>query len=175
MSAGHGFAVWITGIPASGKTSITRELVRKLEAEGVRVVVLESDEMRRILTPESTYGHEERDRFYTILASIGSLITRNGVPVVFDATANKHAYRDYARSLIPKFIEAYVQCPLDICVKRDPKGVYREAATGKIDTVPGLQVPYEPPVNPEVVLNGQEPPQTGADRILQKLRVLHCV
>lgn len=170
MSAQSGFAVWMTGIPASGKTSITRELVKKLEADKVHAVVLESDEMRTILTPEPTYGPEERDRFYKTLALIGAMLTRSGVNVVFDATAHKRAYRDYARSLIPRFIEAYVRCPLKVSMKRDPKGIYRSAAAGKTATVPGLQTPYEPPLHPEVVLDGQALPEAGADGILDMLK-----
>jgi adenylylsulfate kinase len=170
MSAQPGFAIWMTGIPASGKTSITRELVKKLAADKVHAVVLESDEMRTILTPEPTYGPEERDRFYKTLALIGEMITRSGVNVVFDATAHKRAYRDYARALIPRFFEAYVHCPLEVSMKRDPKGIYQRAAAGKTAAVPGLQTPYEPPLHPEVVLDGQAPPEAGAEALFKKLQ-----
>jgi adenylylsulfate kinase len=97
MSDRQGFAVWLTGIPASGKSSITRELVRLLQARGVTAVVLESDTMRKILTPNPTYGEEERSRFYRSLSLIGELITHSGANVIFDATANKREYRDHAR------------------------------------------------------------------------------
>jgi adenylylsulfate kinase len=170
MKIQNGFVVWITGIPASGKTSITRELVKKLEEREVLTVVLESDEMRKILTPEPTYAPEERDQFYKALSLIGEVITRSGVNVVFDATANKQAYRDFARSLIPNFIEAYVRCPLEVSMKRDPKGIYRSAAAGQTATVPGMQVPYEPPENPEVTLDGQSPPETSAEAIMDTLK-----
>lgn len=175
MSARQGFAVWMTGLPASGKSSITRELVKKLEARGVAVVVLESDEMRKVLTPAPTYSPEERDAFYRSLASLGALIARSGVNVIFDATANKRAYRDHARSIIPRFMEAYVTCPLDVCMKRDPKGIYRSATAGGIATVPGLQVPYEPPPNPDATVDGQGPPGAAADMILEKLQQLHYI
>jgi adenylylsulfate kinase len=174
MNKQQGFAVWITGIPSSGKSSITRELVKKLHGLGVPVVVLESDEMRRILTPEASYSQDERDRFYRTLAFIGEVITRNGINVIYDATANKRAYRDQARALIPEFIEAYVRCPLEICMQRDPKGVYRRATAGAAATVPGIQSPYEPPVNPEITLDGQTPPDLSADAIFSRLKqVLH--
>ena len=172
MSPTQGFAVWITGLPASGKSSITRELVKKLDARGVRVVVLESDEMRKILTPEPTYSEKEREYFYRALVLIGEMITRNGMNVIFDATANQRAYRDRARSLIQKFVEVYVDCPLEVCMKRDPKGIYRSAASGKAATVPGMQASYEPPLQPEVTLNCQDPPEVGADLIVLKLSPL---
>ena len=172
MSAQRGFALWITGIPASGKTTITRELVKNLEARGIRAVVLESDEMRTILTPNPTYTPKERDQFYRALSLIGALMTRSNVNVIFDATANKRAYREYARSLIPNFIEVYVKCPLEVSMKRDPKGIYRSAAAGNTTTVPGLQTPYEPPLSPEITLQGQNLPEEGADEIIDKLTQL---
>ena len=172
MSPAQGFAVWVTGLPASGKSSITRELMKKLESEGVRVVVLESDEMRKILTTEPTYSETERKQFYRTLVLIGELITRSGINVIFDATANQRDYRDYARSLIPKFVEVYVVCPLEVCMKRDPKGIYGRAKSGKASTVPGIQVSYEPPLQPEVTLNCQDPPESGAKAIADKLKWL---
>jgi adenylylsulfate kinase len=174
MNTKQGFAIWITGIPASGKSSLTRELVKKLSKRGVSVVVLESDEMRTILTPVPTYDEEERDAFYRALAQLGGLITRSGVPVIFDATANKRVYRDYARSLIPRFVEVYVICPLEICMKRDPKGIYDRAVAGKTSTVPGVQAIYEPPHNPDITLDGRNPPEASADAVLDLLqRLLH--
>ncbi len=175
MNAQKGFAIWITGIPASGKSSITRELVKKLRGLGVAVVVLESDEMRTILTPVATYDSEERDQFYRTLASIGEMITRNGISVVFDATANKRRYRDHARSRIDKFAEAYVRCPLEVCIKRDPKRIYSRAAAGETTTVPGFQAPYEQPLNSEITLNGQDAPDSNADAILAALKKLNYV
>jgi adenylylsulfate kinase len=174
MNTHQGFAIWITGIPASGKSSITRELVKKLALRGVSAVVLESDEMRKILTPVPTYDQEERDIFYRSLALIGGLITRSGVPVIFDATANKRAYREYARTLIPRFVEVYVTCPLEICMKRDPKGIYGRALDGKTGTVPGIQATYEPPHHPEITLDGRNPPETSANAVVDILiRLLH--
>ncbi len=175
MSIEQGFAIWMTGIPASGKSSITRELVRKLAIRGVFVVVLESDEMRLILTPEPTYTQEERDAFYRSLALIGGLIARSGVPVIFDATANKRTYREYARTLFPRFVEVYVKCPLEICMTRDPKGIYGRATTGKASTVPGIQSPYEPPLKPDITVDGRNPPEATADAVIDCLKQLRII
>jgi adenylylsulfate kinase len=172
MSSPQGFAIWMTGIPASGKSSITRELALKLELRVVSAVVLESDEMRTILTPQPTYSQEERDAFYRSLALIGGLITGNGVNVIFDATANRRIYREYARTLIPRFLEVFVSCPLNICMQRDPKGIYSRAVAGKTGTVPGIQSPYEPPLRPDITLDCQDPPETSADVILDHLKHL---
>ncbi len=172
MNERQGFAVWLTGMPASGKSSIARELVKKIRGLGASVVVLESDEMRKILTPDATYSEEERNRFYRDLVLIGGMITRNGINAIFDATANRRAYRDHARSLIPKFIEVFVRCPLDVCMKRDPKGIYGRAAAGQAATVPGIQSPYEPPLHPEITVDGQDSPDRSADVVLEKLKRL---
>lgn|SRR5574341_126299 len=171
----QGFAVWITGLPASGKSSITRELVRRLKERGVASTVLESDEMRAILTPQPTYSAEERDRFYGMLARIGELIVRGGGNAIFDATANSRAYRDHARSLIPKFIEVFVDCPLEVCRMRDPKGIYARALSGAASSVPGIQAAYEPPLHPEVSLDCQTSPARAADAIIGKLAELGCL
>ena len=84
---------------------------------------------------------EERDAFYRSLAMIGELITRSGMNVIFDATANRRAYRDMRVRSFPRFMEVYVQCPLDVCMKRDPKGIYSRASTGETATVPGHSGP----------------------------------
>src|SRR5512147_2429459 len=147
------FAIWITGLPASGKSTIVAELTPKLEGLGRPVEVLESDAVRRILTPVPTYSHEERDLFYRALAFMGARLVAHGVTVIFDATANRRAYRDFARSLIPRFIEVAVECPLELAMQRDYKGTYRRGQRGESATVPGLQDAYEAPLNPGVRVN----------------------
>lgn len=142
------FAIWLTGLPASGKSAIAAALKPRLEAAGLRVEVLESDVLREVLTPAPTYSPEERDLFYRSLAVMGARLATHGVTVLFDATANKRAYRDLARRLIPHFAEVAVDCPLEVCMKRDRKGTYRKGREGGSATVPGLQDPYEAPLDP---------------------------
>ena len=161
MNEAEGFALWLTGMPASGKSSITRELAAGLKVRTCRVVVLESDEMRKILTPEPTYSEDERDGFYRELAQIGAVITRNGINVIFDATANKRAYRDHARAVIPGSSRSMSSARWQICTERDPKGIYAMAATRTGDDVPGVQAPYEPPSTRNWV-DGQADPAANA-------------
>lgn len=175
MNKGEGFAVWITGIPASGKSSITRELVARMNSQGLSAAVLESDILRVVLTPEPTFGRSERDRFYLQMAQLGAMLVRQGIPVIFDATANRRAYRDHARSLIPRFIEVFVNCALDICRKRDPKGIYAAAARGAVSNVPGIQAVYEPPLVPEVTVDCSETPAVNAETIFTRLISLHYI
>jgi adenylylsulfate kinase len=147
------FGLWITGLPASGKSSITRALVDELASRGVRVVVLESDVLRQVLTPQPTYSDAERQTFYRAMVYIGSLLVSHGVPVIFDATANRRAYRAAAREAIDHFMEIYVDTPLAVCMARDPKGIYARAVSGEASTVPGAQASYEPPDRPELVVS----------------------
>jgi|Deesub1362A_J573_1020465.scaffolds.fasta_scaffold00008_151 adenylylsulfate kinase len=146
------FAVWLTGIPSSGKTTLARGLSEKLREMGVKVVILESDELRKLLTPNPQYTEEERDYFYRAMAVIGRYLVDNGISVIFDATAHKRKYRENARKLIKNFIEVYVYAPLEVCLKRDVKGLYSKALKGEIKTLPGLQEPYEEPPEPDVKL-----------------------
>lgn len=166
----HGFAVWLTGRPASGKSAIAEVLHRELALRGVNAAVLESDALRRILTPDPDYGDAERDAFYERIARIGELLAGRGVPVIFDATASRRAYRDGARRRISRFLEVHVDTPLPTCEARDPKGIYRRAREGDASNVPGIQSAYEPPLRPELVVRGDiEHPADAAGRIVSLL------
>jgi adenylylsulfate kinase len=164
------FAVWITGLPASGKSVLTAALVRQLRGMNVDPVVLESDALREKFSMRGTYDERDREYFYGAIAVIGQVLTGQGIPVVFDATANLRAYRERARQVIPHFLEVYVDSPLEVCIQRDPKGIYRKAQEGKAEHVPGLGAVYEPPENPEVVVHGdREDADEAAQRIIQVL------
>jgi adenylylsulfate kinase len=164
------FAVWITGLPASGKSTLARSLVSRLHELGIDVAVLESDTLRKMFSGGPEYDETERSYFYESLAFIAGTLVQHGVSVVIDATANRRTYRDRARQRIPQFIEVYVECPLEICIQRDPKGIYRAALDGKAQFVPGLQVEYEPPPAPDLRVDGtSEVPRDAANRVIQVL------
>lgn len=164
------FAVWITGLPASGKSTLAVELTAQLAARGVDCAVLESDLLRQVFVRHPVYNEEEREIFYEQMAYVGALLTRHGVPVVFDATANRRQYRENARRQISKFMEIYVDSPLGVCIHRDPKGIYRMGLEGKAEAVPGLQVEYESPQNPDLIVHGEnESPEGAAARAIGRL------
>jgi len=166
------FALWITGLPASGKSTIVASLRPRLEALGFTVEVLESDEVRRILTPNATYASEERDVFYRALAFTGQRLVAHGVTVIFDATASARAYRDQARRTIDRFAEVVIDCPLDVCMQRDRKGTYERGRRGESGTVPGLQVPYERPERPDLAIDSTKTaPAEAAGLILDLIRL----
>ena len=157
-----GWAVWITGLPGSGKSVISRTLIGFLEDRGIRVQLLSSDTLRKTLTPNPKYSIEERDIVYDTLVYIAVLLTQNGVNIVIDATGNLRRYRDKAREKIPRFLEVHIDCPIDVCMKREayrkqtyhaPREIYSKALGGEASTVPGIGQPYEPPLHPEVIVN----------------------
>jgi adenylylsulfate kinase len=169
MNQPQALAIWLTGLPASGKSSIAAMLRPRLEELKLSVEVLESDAVRRILTPTPTYLPAERDLFYRALAFMGAKMVSRGITVIFDATATKRAYRDFARSLIPKFIEVAVECPLELAMQRDYKGTYQRGQRGESSTVPGLQEPYEAPLNPEVRIDTTKVTASEAAEMIMKL------
>lgn len=148
-----GLAVWITGLPGSGKSTATEGL-KKLHPD---LVILRMDELRKLVTPNPTYSDAERDLVYRSLVYTAGMLTELGHNVVIDATANRREWRDLARRLIPGFVEVYLKCTVEECSLREkrrtdtrgaPKDIYRKGETGW--PVPGVNVPYEEPVNPEI-------------------------
>lgn len=164
--AGEPFAVWLTGLPASGKSAIARELLKALHARGVEAAHLESDVLRTQVTPFPRYDEAERDFFYAALASFGVHLMEKGKSVLFDATANRRAYRDMARRAIPRFAEVFVDTPPEVCAARDPKGLYRAAREGRAQSLPGAQAAYEAPLAAELVVQGTAEPAQSAQAIL---------
>lgn len=157
----NGWAVWLTGLPGSGKSTLTNLLAKKLMKKGVNVQVLSLDMLRRVLTPNPTYSEEERDLVYDVLVFVVKILTNNEVNVLIDATGNKRKYREKARKEVEKFMEVYVKCPLHVCIERErkrerrfgaPPKIYDKAFKGESKTVPGLGSPYEEPLNPEVIV-----------------------
>lgn len=170
-----GWCVWVTGLPGSGKSVIVEALMKRLERQNVHVQVVSVDMLRRVMTPKPTYSEAERDVVYAAIAFVAKLLTQNGVNVVIDATGNRRRYRDKARKMIPRFIEAYVRCPLEICIEREskrgkrfmaPKDIYKKGLSGEAPTVPGLGVPYEEPSHPEVTVDSDHmSPEECAQKI----------
>ena len=163
------FAVWLTGLSGSGKSTVAKALVETLHERGVRAAVLESDIMRTQLTPFPRYDEAERDFFYGALSRLAQALVEEGAPVIVDATANLRRYRDEARRRIPRIMEVFVDTPLAVCESRDPKGLYRAARAGTLSTLPGMQSPYEPPLHAEAVVSGESEPQRAAGAIVDLL------
>jgi adenylylsulfate kinase len=176
-----GWCMWITGLPGSGKSVVSKALIELLQKRIVHAQLLSSDALRKIMTPKPSYSLEERDMVYATLVYIADLLTRNGVNVIIDATGNLRRYRDNARDRMPKFIEVYLECPLEVCMGREakrgkpygaPRQIYSRARGGKAPTVPGIGQPYEPPLSPELVLDTTKcAPKECAQQILKILQI----
>lgn len=157
------WAIWITGPPGSGKTTLARGVAAALEARRIPVKVLELDEIRKVITPRPTYTDAEREVVYRALAYMVKLLTEAGVPVLIDATAHRQAWRDFARTLVPAFAEVQLRCPIEVCRAREetrrrehaPAGIYAHSRQPGA-TVPGVNVPYEASAEPELVLDTHE-------------------
>jgi adenylylsulfate kinase len=154
------WAIWITGLPGSGKTTIARAAAAALAAQGEPVQVLELDVLRRTLTPAPTYDAAEREAVYRALVAIAWALTRAGRPVLIDATAHRRAWRDLARACIGDFAEVQLVCPLDVARERErtrpaghhPRAIYARAGRPGA-TVPGVDVAYEEATSPELVID----------------------
>jgi len=179
MASKAGWCVWITGLPGSGKSVVAQALQESLKRHNIEAQVLSSDALRKAVTPDPTYSEEERDLFYGALVLVAEYLTENGMNVVVDATGNRRRYRKNARSRIPFFVEAYVKCPLEVCMEREsgrgetfhaPRAIYRQARKGEAQTVPGVGVPYEEPLHPEVAVDSERlSPGECAQRIYETI------
>jgi adenylylsulfate kinase len=181
------WAVWLTGLPGSGKTVRAKELLKKLRKRKMKVEYLRMDEIRRILTPKQEYTEKERDYAYRAFVLIGKFLTDNGINVIMDATGHRKVWRELARELIPNFLEVYVRCPLEICMEREAsrkdnlvvKNLYKKAIerlkTGKkiepLGEVIGIDVPYEESDNPDLVVDSDKlNVKESSERIFQLIK-----
>lgn len=157
-----GFVLWFVGRPAAGKSTIARLLHEKLTETGIASCVLDSDELRAILTAQPTFSDSEREWFYAALVGLAGVLARNGVHVLIAATGQRRAYRAAAYAQLPHFAEVYVHCSLSTCQARDPKGLYASAQAGVIEQLPGAGAVFEPPVAPALIIDTEQQTPTAA-------------
>ena len=159
MDSGEGFVIWLTGLPAAGKTTLARALKEELLKAGKRAELLDGDEVRRWLSPEAGFTKEDRERHLMRVAYVSKLLARNGVAVIASFVSPYREIRRRIREIVEedaKFIEVYVKCPLEVAMERDPKGLYRRALAGEIENFTGVDDPYEEPESPEVTVDSSE-------------------
>ncbi len=173
-----GIAIWITGLPGSGKSTVADE-IKKLHPG---FLVLRMDELRKVVTPEPTYSDAERDTVYRALVYLAGTLTELGHSVIIDATGNLRKWRELARERIRGYIEVYLKCPLELCMDREqrrteahgaPRDIYRKGGAGW--PVPGVTVPYEEPLNPEITINTDKTSlREMAEQIEKEIARLKC-
>jgi adenylylsulfate kinase len=149
----RGFVIWLTGLPGAGKTTIAEGLRDYFKGHGIKVENLDGDEVRTNLSAGAGFSKEERARHALRVTYVGKLLSRNDVVVIVSLISPFRSFRKKAREMIDDFVEVYVNCPIDVCIQRDPKGLYKKAMEGEIKDLTGLQDPYEEPLSPEVIVD----------------------
>ena len=161
-----GFTLWFTGLSGAGKSTISAIVERSLRSAGARVEVLDGDIVRTHLSKGLGFGKEDRDINIRRIGFVAEMLSRHGAVAIVAAISPYRAVREEVRSRIENFVEVYVECPIEVLAERDVKGLYKRALAGEIPSFTGVSDPYEPPVNPDVVVNSStETPAESAAKI----------
>jgi len=148
--------IWLTGIPASGKTTLAIELEKYYQKNGLAVEILDGDEIRKTLSKDLGFSPEDRKEHNRRVIFVAQILSKNGVTTIIPLISPYRETRDFARKEIPNFVEVWVKTSVDECIKRDPKGLYKKALAGEIKNLTGLQAPYEEPQNAELILDTEK-------------------
>jgi adenylyl-sulfate kinase len=170
ITQAHGFTLWFTGLSGAGKSTLAARVSQELSSRGIRVEVLDGDEVRQNLSKGLGFSREDRDTNIRRIGYVAKLLTRNGVAVITAAISPYRAVRDEVRGDIGAFIEVYVKASLDECIRRDTKGLYRRALAREIPQFTGVSDPYEEPLSPELVIDTErEAIADSAARVIDRL------
>jgi adenylylsulfate kinase len=166
-----GFTLWFTGLSGAGKTTIAAIVEEELRNRGHQVEVLDGDVVRTHLSKGLGFSKEDRDTNIRRIGWVCELLTRHGVTAIAAAISPYRDVRDEIRQSIGRFVEVYVEAPIEVLAERDVKGLYRKALAGELDGFTGVSDPYEAPLNPEVVCptDGRETPAESAARVIRAL------
>ncbi|NIS69869.1 MAG: adenylyl-sulfate kinase [Proteobacteria bacterium] len=163
------FVLWLTGLPASGKTTLANAVHKRLSSDGYKVERLDGDTVRSIF-PSTGFSREERNTHIQRVGFLASTLERNGVSVVASFISPYQDSRRFVRSLCRNFVEVHLSTPLEECEKRDTKGLYERARRGVIKNLTGIDDPYEVPGDPELTIeSARESVEKSVDRITKYL------
>jgi adenylylsulfate kinase len=172
----HGVCIWLTGLSASGKTTIAQLLKKALIAKGLPVEVLDGDVVREKLSKGLGFTRADREINLRRITFVAGLLVRHGVVVVVAAITPYQSIREEARNSIGEYVEVFVNCPLQICIQRDPKGLYQKALAGEIRDFTGIGDAYETPKHPDIELNTDlESPEDSLHKIINTLEALNKI
>jgi bifunctional enzyme CysN/CysC len=156
----QGATVWLTGLSGSGKSTVAVELERKLVAAGRQAYVLDGDNLRHGLNADLGFSAEDRAENIRRVGEVARLFADAGlvavVPVISPYRADRDRVRTAHEAIGLRFIEVFVDTPLEMCEQRDPKGLYQRARAGELRGFTGVDDPYEPPSAPELVLRPED-------------------
>jgi bifunctional enzyme CysN/CysC len=163
--------IWLTGLSGSGKSTIANALEKRLHALGMHAYVLDGDNLRMGLNVDLGFTPEDRAENVRRVSEVGKLMIDAGLIVITALVSPFEVDRQRARSIFDEgdFIEVFVDTPVDVCIARDPKGLYKKASQGQIPNFTGVGQDYERPTKPELTLNGQEDVLVSTEQILKYL------
>lgn len=175
-SSTKGFTLWFTGLSGSGKSTLAVACEQELRRRGMKVEVLDGDVVRTNLSKGLGFSKEDRDINIRRIGFVCNLLTRNDVVAIAAAISPYKAIRNENRALIRRFIEIYCECPIEVLMQRDVKGLYKKAMAGEIKGFTGVDDPYEAPENPEITINSsKETVEQGLAKIMRTLELMGFV
>lgn len=164
----NGFCIWLTGLSGSGKTTIAEKL-REHFKDKRYIELMDGDEIRKGLSSDLGFSKADRNEHNKRVIFCTKLLARNGVIVVVSLISPYRETRAYAKKEIPNMMEVFVKAPLDVCIERDPKGLYERALAGEIKQFTGIDDPYEEPLEPDLIVEtNKETPEESVKKILKK-------
>lgn len=165
-----GFTVWLTGLSGAGKSTLSALLFARLREAGAEVELLDGDIVRAALSPGLGFTRAERDTHIRRLGFVSELLSRHGVIALVAAISPYRETRDEVKRRTANFVEVFVDCPIDVLKARDVKGLYKRALAGEMGNFTGISDPYEPPLNPDVVVHSdRETIEESLSKIWRKL------
>ena len=161
--------IWFTGLSGAGKTTLAEKLAAYLKEKGVKCELLDGDTVRNIF-PQTGFSKKERDEHVKRMGFLASMLERNGITVIASFISPYRESRDFVRKMCRNFVEVYVSTSLEVCEKRDVKGLYKKARSGEIKSFTGIDDPYEAPLHPEITINtAGETVEESLERLLKFL------
>ena len=164
------FTCWFTGLPGAGKSTLAVEIATFLDKCSIPCERLDGDVIRTNLSKGLGFSPEDRNTNVARVGFVCGLLNKHGVSTVVAMISPYREAREKLRLYLPNFIEVHVDCPLEVCIERDPKGLYKKALSGQISDFTGISAPYETPLNPELTLKPhQETIEHSVDKVLEYL------
>ena len=172
----EGFVLWLTGLSGSGKSELANHVAEKLRETRNYVEILDGDVVRKSLTKDLGFTEADRKTNLERVTFVAKLLSRNGVATIVSFISPYIAARENARKETTNFMEVFVKCPIEVCIERDVKGLYKKALAGEIDNFTGISHPYEDPPNPEIVVEtDKETPKESTEKILTALQTKNFI